>query len=645
MAAAEDNPDWSPYLGGWGPSTRSRLLRLAASYAGLYGAGLLLVWTAADPGWRAFGLGLMLPGGGFLAYLGGDPLQAALHLALAAGALLGFGLGLFLWFATGNALLAPLVWLAAALAALAMSHPVICGPSAGGGAFLWLPGGIAGALPLAAAAALVRGALERRAGRRNALYVEAQRPVQDERLRAAARETAPPELSEGDLARLRFLLDRSLQPLDAFEGFQWIEQFQTSAVRYQLCFAGYALAFAQARYLPAFRGYYTRAQRNLIDKQRDHRVWRYWRRENLWGNLRADADPVPRDNIMYAGFVAAQIAYYQAASGDLRFSEPGAFALRHPGGRTYAHDFHGLVAALKAGWRRSPYLLMACEPNWVYPLCNGIGATAVMAHDRQFGETAWPAIAPGFRAALHRELTTPAGRLVPFRSTYTGIAAPQIGGAVAEAFPCVFYGAALPEEALRLWILARRDMLTAEGGLKTRRFWPIDTGDYRFSRATSYAGVAAAAVQMGDAEVAGLALAALETACPSRSRGGVVHRERASVWAHAVELMARFGSAEGVAGLVGRTAAVTPGPVIDTEAYPDCLVAAADWQGRCLRAVLYPGRPERKDGSFTLPLSGFAPGAAFRCEGCASGAGRADETGRAEITLRLSGRSLLRVRY
>ena len=642
MAATEDYPDSSPYLDGWGPKTRARLIRLAAIYAGLYGSGLLLVWTAAAPGWRAFGLGLMLPGGGFLAYLGGDALQAALHLVLALGALLGFGLGLFLWFATGNVLLAPLVWLAAALAALAMNHPVICGPSAEGGAFLWLPGGIAGGLLLTAAGAVVLRALGRRAGRRNADYVAAQRPAQVERLRAAARAPARAELSEADLARLRFLLDRALQPLDAFEGFQWIEQYQTSAVRYQLCFAGYALAFALARCLPAFRGYLSRAQRNLIEKQRDHRVWRYWRRENLWGNLRAGADPVPRDNIMYAGFVAAQIAYYQAASGDLRFSEPGAFALRHPDGRTYAHDFHSLVAALKAGWRRSPYLLMACEPNWVYPLCNGIGATAVMAHDRQFGEAAWPAIAPGFRAALHRELTTPAGRLVPFRSTYTGIAAPQIGGAVAEAFPCIFYGAALPEEALRLWILARRDLLTAEGALRTRKFWPIDTGDYRFSRATSYAGVAAAAVQMGDAEVAGLALAALEEACPSRSRGGVIHRENASVWAHTVELMARFGAAEGLAGLVGGQPAAAPGPVIDTQAYPDCLVAAADRQGRSLRAVLYPGR---KAGPYTLPLAGFAPGAAFRCEGCASESGRADEHGRAEIAVRLSGRSELWVRY
>lgn len=637
----EDRHFTDPYAGSWGPRTRSRLVRTALIYTGLYGSGLLLVENVVAPGWRAFGLGLMLPGGGFLAYAAGEPLQVYLHLALAAVSLLGFGFGLFLWFATGNVLAAPAIWLLAALAALAMDHPVVQGAPDRLDAFNLLPPVIAGLLAFGIALTIVKRILDRRAGRRNEVYVRAHRSAQKELLRSAAASTEPAEMSERDLARLRFLLDRALQPLDRFDGFQWIEQFQTSAVRYQLCFAGYALAFAQAKYLPAFGGYLNRAQRNLIEKQRDHRVWRYWRKENLWGNLRAHADPVPRDNIMYCGFVAAQIAYYQAASGDLGFAELGAFTLRHPGGATFAHDFHTMVAAVREGWDRSPFTLMACEPNWVYPMCNGIGATAVMAHDSLFGGRAWPATAPSFCKALLRELTTADGRLVPFRSTYTGIAAPQIGGAVADAFPCIFYSAALPEEALRLWLLAKRDMLLADGTLKHRRFWPIDTGDYRFSRATSYAGVAAAAVQMGDKEIAAQALAALEEACPSRSVGGVIHRERASVWAHAVELMARFGRTNGLASLIS-SAPARQGPVIAAEAYPDCLPARAHWQGRSLSAVLYPGHG---DASLVLPLEGFAPGAPFRYEGCAEGVGWADGNGKAGIEVRLCGRSELTVQY
>lgn len=630
------------YRGGWGPKTRLRLARLVLIYAGLYATGLLFAQFAVAPGWRAFGLGLMLPGGGFLAYTSGDPWFSALHIVLAACTILAFGLGLFIWFATGNVLMAPAVWMLAALAALAMDHPIICTSGQGADVFALVPILTAGLLSGGGGVVWGLRSVQRRAGRENRRYVAAHRDEQVALMQAATAEASCDELSETDIARLRFLLDRALQPLDAFDGFQWIEQFQTSAVRYQLCFSGYALAFAQARYLPAFRGYLARAQRNLIEKQRDHRIWRYWRAENLWGNLRADADPIPRDNIMYTGFVAAQIAYYQAATGDLRYAEPGAFTLTHPSGRAFPHDFHSMIAALKTGWDRSPYRLMPCEPNWVYPLCNGIGATAVMAHDRQFGHESWRSIAPGFRDALYRELTTPAGRLVPFRSTYTGLAAPQIGGAVADAFPCIFYNAVLPDEAVRLWLLARRDMLRPDGSLHRRRFWPIDTGDYRFARATSYAGVAAAAAEMGDLRVADLALEALEEECPDRLDSGVIHRDNASVWAHAVELMARFGGVNGVARLADSRPDRLPGPVIDTDAYPDVLVAKAGWRDGALHAVLYPGR---STGSVGLALSGFEPGASFRCEGCATMAGRADHSGRAEITAVLDGRSELVVHF
>ena len=42
-----------PYPGAWGPRTRFRLIRMAVLYAGAYAIGLLLVQTAAAPGWRA----------------------------------------------------------------------------------------------------------------------------------------------------------------------------------------------------------------------------------------------------------------------------------------------------------------------------------------------------------------------------------------------------------------------------------------------------------------------------------------------------------------------------------------------------------------------------------------------------------------
>ncbi len=39
------------------------------------------------------------------------------------------------------------------------------------------------------------------------------------------------EFSLDDLKRMRFLLDCALQPTHNFDGFEWIDQFQTAAVR------------------------------------------------------------------------------------------------------------------------------------------------------------------------------------------------------------------------------------------------------------------------------------------------------------------------------------------------------------------------------------------------------------------------------
>ena len=175
------------YRAAWGPRTRNRLVRLPLIYAGLYGAGLLLIHNAAMPGWRAFGLGLMLPGGGFLAYASGESVQSVLHIALAICGILGFALGLFAWFASGNVLVAPAVWLIAAVAALVMNHPAGNGPADGLDVFVIVPLGIAGVVLAAGPITVVIGVLGNRAGRRNDQYVTAHRSSTSQRCGSSLR--------------------------------------------------------------------------------------------------------------------------------------------------------------------------------------------------------------------------------------------------------------------------------------------------------------------------------------------------------------------------------------------------------------------------------------------------------------------------
>jgi hypothetical protein len=612
--------------------TRQRLVRLASIYAAVFILGFLLAWGVSNPRWQAFGFGLMVPGGGFFAHAGIGTAHGLVHLATGLAALAVFVAAVLLWFATGNVIAPPVLWLLSAVLAALMDHGAI-------------PHHAVVAVPLGviAVAAATFAAVWAKRTHHGARRREANGYLQHARLRAApAPADRDRELSAQDVKLMRFLLDRALQPLEAFEGFEWLDQFQTAAVRYQLNFIGYALSMAQATHLTAFGGYLGTAQRRLVDKQTDHRVWRYWAIENLWGNLALDPDPVARENIMFTGFCAAQIAMYHAASGRRDYDQPGSFGLHHPDGRHYDYDFGALIGALDREQRRSAFGLVACEPNWIYPLCNSIGAAAMKSHDRMHGRDRWRSHAARFRARLEDEFIDLAGRFVPCRSDYAGLALPMIGGAQPQAMPCFFLNATFPDIALRHWLLLRRDLLQDDRlELDRRRFWRIDTGNYRYSRATAFAGTALAAVELGDREVAQACLAALEEECPARGDGEGYYRPNASVWAHAVEFFARSGETNGFRKLIENPRHDGGGMRLDDVAYPDVLVAAAMEKDGMLRAVLYPGA---NAGRRRVGFSGLVSDRRYACNGMEEAEIVADRGGTATAHLLLTGRTEIRLR-
>jgi hypothetical protein len=611
--------------------------RTTALYIGMLLVGWGLAESTSRGELQALALGIMFPGGGFLAWADPSNGHALCAIALASGAVVLFAVAIVIWFATGNILLPLAAWSGTALAAAAAS-PLLGQPDAGAWpvAVEWTPMGAV--ILLAGASGTALAAQYRGLRIRRAL---------GERLRRATRVTIRPgvpceEISLRQLQQMRLLLDRALQPVDRFDGFEWIDQFQTAAVRYQINFASYALAMAGHVHLPAFTGYLLTAQRNLAEKLLDHRIWGYWQRENLWGNLRVNPDPIPRDNIMLSGFLAAQLGYARAASGLRDFDQPGSLGFVHPSGARYGYSLPSIVDLLVRQYRRAPYGLLACEPNWIYPLCNAITATAIRCSDAQRGTGHWDNLEPAFRRHLETEFITPTGRLVPFRSSLTGFAAPPVGGALMQAFPCFFLNATLPDIARRQWLLVW-EALTPDRA--RRALWPIDIGNYRLSRALSYAAAAAAAMEMGDAEIGESLLEALDRVCPLEVAGGVAHRGNASLWAHALEMIARFGQANALQSLVAAPPHAScegahRGPFIKAADYPDVLVAKARQRGGVLSAVLYPG----KDAGFHVVTIGglvrdqtyvVAIGADYRFV--------ADANGEARLSLPIFGRTELRI--
>jgi len=542
-------------------------------------------------------------------------------------------LALVVWFGTGNVLLPPLVWLGSAFWAASMNHGAI------------QPGVVPNVYCMLALFAAA-GCLSTLAW---FVFSGRQRRIDNDYLaRQAARLdtifTAPasrqnPEMSLAHLQRVRFALDRALQPFDEFSGFEQRDQFQTAALRYQVNFLAYGIALTQARFTPALGGYMSDAQSKLLRKQAQHRTWAYWSLENLWGNLRWNSDPAARENIMYTGFAALQMALFQASTGSHEFSEKGAFTLTHPSGKRYEHSFASLLSRLEDEYARSSFYLMACEPNWVYPLCNTMGAAALRAHDAQYEQMKWAGHAPEFRRHLEAEFLDGMGRYVPCRSTYTGLALPAIGGVMPLAMPCYFLNALEPDLARRQWLLLRRQLFDRHERLRRSAFWPIDTGNYGFSRGSAYAATALAAAELGDECVYQSCMDALEQESPTTLSHGVAHRSKTSVWAHGVELMARAGGRDSFRNLISNPLA-PKGPTLEHLSYPDVLVAAAhsDEASSSLQAVLYGGAG---DGIQSLGVSGLRPLATYGVTGACLAHVTADDMGRVRLQIPLAGRTCL----
>src|SRR5512147_187286 len=104
-------PDWEA-LGREGPLTRATVRRSLIVYAAFCLSGLLPVFFGGTPGAQAFGLGLWLPGAGFIAAGGWWVLLFPVTLVLFAGSLIA-------WFGAGMVIAPVIVWGGTALLAAA----------------------------------------------------------------------------------------------------------------------------------------------------------------------------------------------------------------------------------------------------------------------------------------------------------------------------------------------------------------------------------------------------------------------------------------------------------------------------------------------------------------------------------------------
>lgn len=128
--------------------------------------------------------------------------------------------------------------------------------------------------------------------------------------------------------------------------------------------------------------------------------------------------------------------------------------------KEFRYSLSHINRELSEHYKKADYGLLACEPNWVFPLCNSITATGLRALDTQTGSSDWESIADRFKQSLQSEFTSGCGLLVPFRSSRTGIAAPLIGGGAMQSLLVI--GLVLTAEGLNTAIEKACDEISLE---------------------------------------------------------------------------------------------------------------------------------------------------------------------------------------
>jgi hypothetical protein len=608
-----------------GPVTTQQLRRTVIGYLALAATGTVIARRAAHGRAANLGVGLIAPGAGYLS--AGKPLRFLAGVG-------GFVTSLVMWLGSGNVLAPITVWIATALGAL--RHDVRK-PLA------------RVTVPLTALVVVCAGIALRRCAFRRAVK---RRTSRNEFLRTMGatnegpivssekRESTPPvpELSTEQLELVRFALERALQPVREFKGYDKIEQFQLSSIRYQVAVNGYGLTAVQYAHTPAFHGYLSLAQRNTIAKWQERICWAFWSKESIWGHLQYNPDPIPRDDIMVSGWLGNQIAGYVAATRDQTYSEPGSISFRHPRGMRYDYDLHSLTEVLARNFAAAKYGLFPCEPNWIYALCNGFGILPLPIHDRLYGTNYVERIVPSFRRGFENEFLSVDGRTVGIRSKWTGLSIPAMTSILSDASVIWQVHPVMPDIARRQWEILKREMLTLDGDgrldVKMSGWDRIDTGNYRRSGVSALVWVQAAATELGDTDIAAAAGARIAEEGEAVTEGGVRRLAKGSAQANLAWLMSNCGRANAHYDRVnyGIPDTWARGPILDVADYPQVLVARAVTDGAALDLVLRPGD---RGGRRRLGFARLRPGVTYAVRGGVEDriVAAADGTGSAHVDL------------
>ena len=614
-----------------GPVTKKHKRRIWIEYAVMALIGLLPFILDLSWAWKVAGAGLIVPGGGFLAM--GGVSGILLFLLVVVIMLL---IGLFPWWATGAQFMPFLVWWGtAALTATVWLRDPKWGPVTG--LILTLAAAVLYFIATRIHNVRKRKAALARQKERLEFYKE-EIPAEE----AMAEPEVPDgefELTEEELRHEQYLFDTAFAPYGSFWGYNNIhsQQFSLNSLRYQTNLMLNTLQQIQCQYTPNFQGYAKEAQENLIKFYTHPKSWRYWRLENIWGNLKFSGDPFKWDNVMMTGFFLVNVTMYTRNNGDKRYEEPGSITFKDKLG-TYPYDIHKIANRIVENWAGHDYTVYPCEPNFMYSLCNWKAIQSIISYDGIYGTTIWKDHELEVYNSFVREMTLPDGSSYLFKSGRTGVGM-NLPLPTAESFQIPMYNTGDPELARQTYAFFRQGTYKRDrDGTLIHKAIPVDHGNFKLNYCDTAALAMMPAAEMGDREAYDAAKRTLdEKGEKIIEENGAVHFKCSSeVNAALLQSMINTHNGWRRAVVDGPAACTKTGPLLTDAVYPDVLVAKAFSHGDDLELVLYPCNANGCDT--TLGLSRLAAGKAYTVK--ETGAQFiADENGEAKLVVTLAGRT------
>jgi hypothetical protein len=368
----------------------------------------------------------------------------------------------------------------------------------------------------------------------------------------------------------------------------------------------------------------------------------------MWGHFNfTQHDPVVRDNIMLSGWFAMHVGQYTLNTGDRRYGETGSLTFRLNDRKVYKHDVHTMAKAVSDNFAANPFTLFPCEPNWVYPICNMYGMSALAAHDAAFGSSYVRNTLPGWLTKLQTEFTDLKGSIIGLRSKWTGLEMPFYNGEAGFAFFANVFSRRL---AQRLWAVGRKELgfcIAKDGQGNDRLSLPmdqlpfmdkIDPGHYKPGVLFAYVAVMMCAREFGDNALAEACLRSMDQDCGRTLENGVLSYRKgsclANVWGVEGRLM-RTGDFRNTF-VKGPPASALAGPILASCKYPDVLVGKAFSHGDDLELVLYPGAAS---GPQQLGIERLKPGVTYAVSGASAGTIVASAQGSATLSVDLRNRT------